>query len=758
MDPPVRQLQPGVSHGFSNFAEMSRFCSKTIQIIISLKGGTVRQLPREPRVPEPQQPRPIAQESTRGLELQSGPRELQQRRTQQQGLRFPAEESSDEPRSSRRRQLIENLEHDVRCMTFVLTNSDQFPLGGRLRFFVDFWRKLTPSKEVISIILGAKIPFISEPFQSRAPFPCVFNEAEKCEVQKMVTELLNMDAIVPVEPEPGQFVSQIFLVTNKDLSKRAILNVKCINEKFLPRKHFKMETLQAILPLIRRFDWFGSWDLRKGYFNVAVHPDHQRFFCFDFEGQRYMFKCLVMGLSLAPLFFSRIMSVLVQVARSWGIRVSVYLDDSLTRGPSFHETLRDHQCFGNLLQLAGFLLHKNKSVQVPVQRIEHLGFILDSRSMMLEVPQAKETKIRLAVKQLIRDFQTRKRVSIRRVARVIGLLVSIIPAVKYGKLHYRSLERAKIAALAGSGNFERRCRWPKWCLEDLKWWRDSPSGWACSFESRVPSVAVITDASLEGWGAICDESVIFGPWESDFEERIDELELLAILYAVQCWADDWECGSTVQLWCDNQVAVAYVKNMGGRVDRLDRIAKQIWSELECRDLFMIPSYVNTRENPADALTRGITSKKHLLDCEVQLNPSVFEWLTSVGPFRPEVDWFATNLNAQLPRFYAWKSDPAAEGIDAFDFSWSDVCGYIFPPFILIPRIVRKVIEDKAWILLVHPDWPGALWAPDLRRLERYSVKLPSSADLLRYPDQPNLRHPMRDLRLVASWLDGAYLT
>ncbi len=263
---------------------------------------------------------------------------------------------------------------------------------------------------------------------------------------------------------------------------------------------------------------------------------------------------------------------------------------------------------------------------------------------------------------------------------------------------------------------------------------------------------------MSGWGAIWDEKEIFGPWDSASEERIDELELLAVLFAVQCWSDEWPEGSTIQLWCDNQVAVSYIRNMGGRVDRLDRIAKQIWTELEVRDLFMLASYVHTKENPADALTRGVATKKQLLDCEVQLNPCVFQNLLSVGPFQPEVDWFASSLNAQLPRFYAWKSDRAAEGIDAFAFSWSGVIGYIYPPFVLIPRILRKVIEDESLVLLIHPDWPGALWAPDLRRLTLHSVKLPVSADLLRYPDHPNLRHPMKDLRLAASWLDGTSST
>ncbi len=424
------------------------------------------------------------------------------------------------------------------------------------------------------------------------------------------------NAIVPVQTSDDQFVSQLFLVTNKDLSKRAILNVKTLNKKFLPKQHFQMETLQKILPLIRPFDWFGSWDLRKGYFNIAVHPAFQRFFCFDFQGQRYQFKCLVMGLSLAPLFFSKLMAILVQVARSWGIRVSVYLDDSLTRAQSFEKAVQDHECFGNLLQLAGFLLHKEKSVRVPVQRIEHLGFIIDSTTMMLEVPCDKEDLIRVQIKSLIRAIQLRKKVSIRKVARVIGLIVSVLPASKYGKLHYRDLERAKLVALNGSRDFDRSCRWPLKCLNDLKWWRDSVPGWKCSFAFTVPTSTLITDASLEGWGAIWDGQEIYGPWDSDQESRIDELELLAMLFAVQCWPCEVNEFETIQLWCDNQVAVAYIRNMGGRIERLDKIAREIWAELETRNVFMIASYVNTKENPADALTRGVSNKKQLLDCEV----------------------------------------------------------------------------------------------------------------------------------------------
>jgi hypothetical protein len=333
----------------------------------------------------------------------------QQQPRRQQRRRVPVEEPWTEQELPQRRQLIQAIEQEVRNCPFELIESDDFPLGGRLRYFADFWRQIAPRKDIMNVILGVTIPFTSEPRQSRFPQVCAFNHNELAQVRDMVEDLLKMEVIEPVSPSSDQFVSQLFLVTNKDLSRRAILNVKQINQKFLPKQHFKMETLQLILPLIRKGDWFGSWDLRKGYFNIAVHPDFQRFFCFDFKGVRYQFKCLVMGLSLAPWFFTKVMSVSVQLACSWGILVSVYLDDSLTRARSFERALADHQAFGNLLQRAGFLLHRVKSVQQPVQRIEHLGFVIDSTTMMLEVPVSKEDRIRTAVKSLIRDILKRKK-------------------------------------------------------------------------------------------------------------------------------------------------------------------------------------------------------------------------------------------------------------------------------------------------------------------------------------------------------------
>jgi hypothetical protein len=465
-----------------------------------------------------------------------------------------------------------------------------------------------------------------------------------------------------------------------------------------------------------------------------------------------------MGLSIAPLFFSKLMAVLVQLARSWGIQVSYYLDDTLLRAPNPNTSERDTQDFGMLLQLAGFLLHEGKSVQKPTQEIEYLGFTINSRKMTVSLPALKRQRLTRALQKAVKDLRSRRAVTIREAARVIGLLVSATLATKYGRAHYRTLEAAKLQALQQSNfNFNAPFVWPADCLPDLTWWLKQIPTCSTSFQEPRPTTTIITDASLEGWGAIWGSNRIYGGWEKE-ETHIDELELHAVLVALQTFPVLQE-HRVILVRCDNTVAVAYINHMGGRIPRLDFIARRIWSVLEQHDAFVIATYIPTQDNPADQLTRGMVSKFQTRDI-VQLNPIVFQRWSSRGPFHPKIDWFASSKNAQLPRFYSWieMSRSLAEGFDAFSFFWGHEVGYMFPPFNLLPRVLRKIQQDGARVLLIHPLWPGALWAPSLNEITVTRENLVQAADLLRYPENPRLRHPMTDLQLAASWVDGRSLT
>ena len=74
----------------------------------------------------------------------------------------------------------------------------------------------------------------------------------------------------------------------------------------------------------------------------------------------------------------------------------------------------------------------------------------------------------------LREVTTLK---IREVASTIGTLVSPLPAVPHGALHYRALEHAKNAALQSqNGNFNKKMSIPPDAICDILWWEQNVTG------------------------------------------------------------------------------------------------------------------------------------------------------------------------------------------------------------------------------------------------------------------------------------------
>ena len=76
-----------------------------------------------------------------------------------------------------------------------------------------------------------------------------------------------------------------------------------------------------------------------------------------------------------------------------------------------------------------FVIHPEKSVLVPSQQMEFLGFLLNSVNMTIRLPPTKAERVQLACQSLLH----KSKMSIREVAQVIGLIVSSFPAVQFGE-------------------------------------------------------------------------------------------------------------------------------------------------------------------------------------------------------------------------------------------------------------------------------------------------------------------------------------
>jgi len=68
---------------------------------------------------------------------------------------------------------------------------------------------------------------------------------------------------------------------------------------------------------------------------------------------------------------------------------------------------------------------------------------------------------------------------------------------------------------------------------------------------------------------------------------------------------------------------------------------------------------------------------------------------TIHKYQPEIDLFASRLNHQFPCYCSLRPDPGAEAIDSFMINWACLNIYTFPPFSVIPNVLRKIKEEKA---------------------------------------------------------------
>ena len=64
-------------------------------------------------------------------------------------------------------------------------------------------------------------------------------------------------------------------------------------------------------------------------------------------------------------------------------------------------------------------------------------------------------------------------------------------------------------------------------------------------------------------------------------------------------------------------------------------------------------------------------------------------------FIPEIDLFATNINASFEKYATFRPNLRTMYTDPFSIDWYDLEFYAFPPISVIPRVLLKVKQDRA---------------------------------------------------------------
>ena len=210
-----------------------------------------------------------------------------------------------------------------------------------------------------------------------------------------------------------------------------------------------------------------------------------------------------------------------------GLRIFIFLDDILLVASPFADCIEQLSLLRKLLESLGFVINDAKSQFQPTTRICFLGFIIDSISMKVLLPEDKLQKILSACLNLV----SKNNPSVREVAHETCLLVSAFPAVNYLNLYYRSIELCQFRALSENLDFDLAIILSPQAKSDLHWIINNLARFnGCFFGERPIDILIECNASLAGWGASCGGQSANDQWSLlEARNHINYLELLAAL-------------------------------------------------------------------------------------------------------------------------------------------------------------------------------------------------------------------------------------
>ena len=170
-------------------------------------------------------------------------------------------------------------------------------------------------------------------------------------------------------------------------------------------------------------------------------------------------------LSTTPRVFTKVMKPVVSLLQQHGIRVIIFIDDTLVMAQKQEDLLVMTQEIITLLHLLGFSINWEKSALIPSQEIQFLGFVVNSVAMTMSLPEEKVKSMAMACQVILNQ----EKVTVRELSRVLGKMTAASQAVLPAPLCYRNLQRVKNSAYARAQSYKAVIPLDTLAQEKLQW-------------------------------------------------------------------------------------------------------------------------------------------------------------------------------------------------------------------------------------------------------------------------------------------------
>ncbi|KAK3246029.1 hypothetical protein CYMTET_44423 [Cymbomonas tetramitiformis] len=549
-------------------------------------------------------------------------------------------------------------------------------------------------------------------------------------------------------------VSRLLLVPKpgSENSWRLVYDFRWLND-FCVKSKCKMETLTKLRRLASQGDWCFTFDLKDGYHAIGIDPDFQvEFMQFDVQGVLYQCGALPFGWTDSPRIFVKLMKTRVELIRSpqagedrhevkklrdgqevrrrWavrrregglrrgsdraGARVLPYMDDFMVITKTQDDAFVQRDRVSKLLPRLGLFRNEKKGHWEPTQLVEHLGLEVDFEEGLAIPCDGKKTQEDplQGYGDPLPSYSRTTLGASEGTGRVQWTLPVSVPSSADGQtVPTRALLCARQEARLGIQGE----------ADEASLGRPTVVGQTASDEQVEWSQILAKPDKGEAAHRLLHVRLGRSPEPEEGNTRfLDERRASAAAHhpprarsglqdAVRSFLSELE-GKVVRLYCDNQAVVAMLSHFTSRNPELMRRMRKLWLLLDLHDIELQARYIRSEANEwADRLSRD----KDLDDWRI--NKRWFKYAEEQWG-EHSVDRFASEISAQLPRYYSAWHDPGCEGVDSLAYDWRGEHNWVNPPWGLLDEVAHKLREEGAAATVVAPYWPGQSWFRELEAL------------------------------------------
>ena len=188
-------------------------------------------------------------------------------------------------------------------------------------------------------------------------------------------------------------VSPLSVAVTAADKKRLILDLRFVN-KYIWKEKMTFEDWKTGIEYFDPNCFCFKFDLSKGYYHLDIFSEHQKYLGFSLNGKYYVYTVVPFGLSCAPFCFVKCLREIIKYWRFNGIKMVMFLDDGWGTNSNIENATQDANFVRNTLHEAGLVINEEKSIWIPVQRLEWVGLIWGNQMFSIEIPDRRTLDIK----------------------------------------------------------------------------------------------------------------------------------------------------------------------------------------------------------------------------------------------------------------------------------------------------------------------------------------------------------------------------